>query len=448
MPPIIAISEHFDQPTLGKIIDADPVVQRYRALFALFDWTALEPAAKASRPGRPAHPPSAYVKALLVRIGEHLGSTPRWRAYLLDHPLLVLELGFRPHLDRSQPYGFRVGKTVPSVRHLNVILRTLDTKLLSDLFDQTVQALQAEIPGLGEVVAYDVKHIYANVKENNPRVYMKDRFCQDRQPKGDPDCRVGVKRSTNQEQPDGSKKEVKEYLWGYGSGVAALTTPDYGDVVLAETTRTFNQADVSYYSPLYLRTVVALNRFPIHVTADAAFDYWYIYDTVAHRGGIAAIPLNSHGHEEVPRDPDGTPYCSAGLRMHPTYQFAHTNGFRAQRFRCPLLFPTRTGQSCQHEQFAKGKGCVKDINIEAGGLMRALLDRSGPLYKAIYTQRTCCERITSQAKDLGIERPKARNIRSIRRLNTLIYITLNAKALQRARAINASLLTPKLGKVA
>src|SRR3989475_4237385 len=168
MPPIIPISRQFDQTTLGKLIDADAVVQRYRTLFALFDWTALEPAVKPSGPGRPAHPSSAYVKALLVRIGEHLGSTPRWRTYLLDHPLLVLELGFRPHLDLTEPYGFRVGKTVPSVRHLNVILRTLDTKLLSDLLAQTVQALQAEIPGLGEVVAYDVKHIYANVRENNP----------------------------------------------------------------------------------------------------------------------------------------------------------------------------------------------------------------------------------------------------------------------------------------
>ena len=80
--------------------------------------------------------------------------------------------------------------------------------------------------------------------------------------------------------------------------------------------------------------------------------------------------------------------------------------------------------------------------------MRVTLDRDGPLYKVIYNQRTSAERINSQAKDLGIERPKARNIRSIRRLNTLIYITINAKVLQRARAINASLLTPQLGKVA
>src|SRR5207302_5541634 len=66
MPPIIPSSQQFDQPTMGKLIDAEPVVQRYRELFALFDWTALEPAVKPTGPGRPAHPSSAYVKALLV----------------------------------------------------------------------------------------------------------------------------------------------------------------------------------------------------------------------------------------------------------------------------------------------------------------------------------------------------------------------------------------------
>src|SRR5689334_16857665 len=101
---------------------------------------------------------------------------------------------------------------------------------------------------------------------------MKDRFCKDRHPTGDPDCRVGVKRSTNLEQSDGSKKVVKEYLWGYDSGVAAATTPDYGDVVLAENTLPFNEGDVTYYPPLYQRTVLALDQFAIHVTADAAFD--------------------------------------------------------------------------------------------------------------------------------------------------------------------------------
>ena len=62
-------------------------------------------------------------------------------------------------------------------------------------------------------MAFDVQHIYAWVKENNPRVYLKDRYGKEQQPTGDPDCRLGVKGSTNQEQPDGSTKEQKEYLW-------------------------------------------------------------------------------------------------------------------------------------------------------------------------------------------------------------------------------------------
>ena len=75
--------------------------------------------------------------------------------------------------------------------------------------------------------------------------------------------------------------------------------------------------------------------------------------------------------------------------------------------------------------------------------MRVMLDRDGPLYKGIYRQRTCAERINSQAQALGIERPKVRHRPAVARLNTLIYILINAKALQRAWAINASLLTFK-----
>jgi hypothetical protein len=162
-------------------------------------------------------------------------------------------------------------------------------------------------------------------------------------------------------------KERKEYLWGYGSGVAAAITADYGDVILAEYTQPFNQNDITYYRPLYLRATVASNLIPTHITADAAYDAWYVYETCVHHGGIAAVPLNQHGHPESRRDVDGVPFCIKGWRMHATYQFAHTNGYLTQRFRCPLLSPTPTGETCEQEQFVKGKGCVKDLNWEAGG---------------------------------------------------------------------------------
>jgi hypothetical protein len=441
MASIIPISCQFDQQTIDKIIAADALVQRYRSLFALLDWKPFDCPQPPAAPGRPAHPKSAYAKAFLVRICEKKASMPPLRAFLLEHPLLVLELGFRPTLDVQQPYGFKVERTLPTVRWLNEQLRTFDSRLLADLFEQTVQALQQEIPGLGDIVSFDVTHIYANVKENNLRQYIKDRYNPDLQPKGDPDCRLGVKRSSNQEQADGSTTQEKEYLWGYGLGLASATTLEYGDVVLAEYTQPFNENDITYFVPLYTQPVAHLGFFPTHITADAAFDAWYVYQTCVFRGGIAAIPLNSHGHPESVRATDGVPLCPIGLRMHPTYQFSHTYGYRAQRFRCPLLFPQTNGQSCEHEQFKKGKGCVKDLNWEAGAQMRVTLDRASPLYQAVYRQRTSTERANSHAKkQFLLDHPLVRNFSSVRHLNTFTCILINLKALQRAQSINASLL--------
>ncbi len=438
---MIPSSAVFDQSTLTLLLDHDPVVTTYRALFALFDWSLVErwQDQRSSR-GRPPHPETAYLKAFLLRINEGLIYTCQLREFLLKHPLLILEFGFHLTLDSTAVYGFDAQRTLPSRFWLGQKLRTLDPLLLQTLLESTVHALHAEIAGLGETVAFDVKHIYAWVQENNPRAYVKDRYDKHKQTSGDPDCALGVKRSTNQVQPDGSSKEKKESLWGYGSGVAAATMPGYGDVVLAEYTQPFNEADVTYFEPLYQRAALALGCFPTNSTADAAFDAWYVYQKSALHGGIAAIPKNQHGHPTFPRDPDGVPRCPKALRMVPTFTFTHTRGYQALRYRCPLLLPQKTGETCDHTQFLKGCGCVKDVNHELGGQMRVTLDRTSPLYQGIYRQRTACERINSQAKELGIERPKVRNRRSVERLNTLTYLIINVRALTRAKSLNRGLL--------
>jgi hypothetical protein len=441
---MISLSPGLDQSKLEYALSIDKVVQRYREFFSGLDWSAVSRwEEQQSSRGRPAHPESAYIKAFLIRINEGFIYTTKLRAYLAEHPLLVAEIGFNLEPDPTDPLGFDVEKTLPCRFWLSKKLEQLDRTLLQDLLNATVSDLKEEIPGLGETVAFDVKHIYAWVQENNDRAYVKDRYDKTRQLKGDPDCKLGVKRSTNQEQSDGSTKEEKEYIWGYGSGVAAATTPDYGDVVLAEYTKTFNAGDVTYFQPLYQHSVIALDKYPTNITADAAYDAWYVYEAAVRHGGIGAVPLNSHS--KTIRASDGTPYCDKGLLMHPTKQFNHTNGYRAQRFQCPFLFPEKTCETCDHEQFVKGKGCVKDMNWEQGGIHRVTLDRKSPLYHVIYTQRTSCERINSQAKELGIERPKVRNGRSVANLNTLIYLVINVRALQRAKALNAALLSNPKG---
>ncbi len=70
--------------------------------------------------------------------------------------------------------------------------------------------------------------------------------------------------------------------------------------------------------------------------------------------------------------------------------------------------------------------------------MRSELDRESDQYRALYRQRTAAERINSQATALGIERPRVRQQRSVRTLNTLTYLVINMRALQRARTRNAA----------
>jgi hypothetical protein len=413
-------------------------VQRYRSFFALLDWTQVpERATVRPWPGETPHPESAYMKALLVKLCEQKAYVTDLRRFLVDHPLLVVELGFHPVPDPTHRYGFDVDQTVPCDRWLRHKQQTLDNTVLRALLRETVHALQQEIPGLGDTIAVDVKHIYAWVQENNPKAYVTARYDPDRQPRGDPDCRLGVKRSTNQEQPDGTTKVRKEYVWGYGTGVVAATDPRYGDVVLAEYTQPFNETDPTYYRPLYQRTVDTLGFRPKNITADAAFDAWYVYQDAAEVGGIAAVPLNTRGQPTPQLGPNGIHQCAQGLEMIPLYEFDHGDGYRAQVLRCPLLVPRASGQTCDHEQFAKGVGCVKYINITAGGKQRIQLDRQAEPYKSLYRQRTAAERINSQAKALGIERPQVRNSDSVHNLNTLTYVVINARALERVRSVNA-----------
>ena len=72
--------------------------------------------------------------------------------------------------------------------------------------------------------------------------------------------------------------------------------------------------------------------------------------------------------------------------------------------------------------------------------MHITRDRTSPLFKSMCTQRTSCERINSQVKELGIEHLSVHNGRSVADLNTLIYVIINGRALSQATSINRGLL--------
>jgi hypothetical protein len=91
-------------------------------------------------------------------------TTSALRRFLLKHPLLVIELDFHLVLDPATAYGVDCHKTLPCDSRLREKLRTLDQTLLQTLLHATVHDLQEAIPGLGETVAFDVKHIYGRAQ--------------------------------------------------------------------------------------------------------------------------------------------------------------------------------------------------------------------------------------------------------------------------------------------
>ena len=111
---MIPASHLFDQSTLAALLEYDPLVQDYRAFFALLDWSLVEQwQEQHSSRGRPPHPESAYLKAFLICMREGMSYTSQLRRFLLRHPLLVMELGFQLELAPHAPYGFDVQHTVP-----------------------------------------------------------------------------------------------------------------------------------------------------------------------------------------------------------------------------------------------------------------------------------------------------------------------------------------------
>jgi hypothetical protein len=447
-------------------VAADPVVQKYRVLLGDLPWATF-PERPTDRPwpGKPPHPRAPFVAAYLVKLHEGQRSMGHLRTYLIEHPALVYWLGFTRVPDPTAPHGFDVAASVPSRRQLSTVLRTLAPPALQFLLTATVQLLRDTLPPdvrdtFGDRIAGDTQAILAWVKENNPKqVITEGRFDKTRQPSGDPDCKLRIKKRRNtgpadadthddhpapttEATPAGQCQVGVDILWGYASGIVVTRLPDGTEVVLAERTRPFNESDPSYFHPLMAQVEERLGRRPRFGAWDAAFDAHYVYAYFHDAGGFAAVPKTNNPRQgQRTFADDGTPQCAAGLAMTLQFTYASRSGLvehQKERFRCPLLYPVPTGQPCPVDDphFAD-KGCRTDIAQGPGSRIRWQLDRDSEAYRELYASRTMVERINSQAEALNILHPKLRRGRAIANQNTLTYVLINLRALARIRAAAA-----------
>ena len=440
---------------LPGFVRQSPVAMRYLDLLGPLAWDGFpERDLTLGQPLTPV-PYTAFCAACLVKVDHQLVTMGALRRYLVEHPALVWLVGFPLVTSRRYPWGFDADASLPTQRHFTRLLRTMPQQPLQYLLDSSVTLIETELAEedicLGEAVSLDTKHIIAWVKENNPKAYVSDRYDKEKQPAGDPDCRLGCKRRHNQrvfssELPPTPTTEplpahtvsVGEYYWGYASGLVATKAHGWGEFVLAELTQPFDQPDVSYFFPLMTEMERRLGRKPRFGALDAAFDAFYVHEYFHEAGGFAAVPWADRQDHRKQFDDHGRPLCAAGLGMPLKSTFMKRSHclfpHRCGRYACPLRYPEATGQSCPigHKNWPKG-GCVTTLPLSPGTRARHELDRESEAYKEVYCQRTATERINSQAVELGIERPKLRNGRAIANLNTLIYVLINLRALQRIR---------------
>jgi hypothetical protein len=456
---------HHNPAMLPTFVRHAPVARRYLRLLGPLAWDHFPERNLHERRGTPPVPYAPFAAACLVKLDQGLTYMSDLRDYLVDHPALTWVLGFPLLPSFRFPWGFDVEASLPTQRHLTRMLRTMPNQTLQFLLDSTVYLIHAElateVDDFGQAISLDTKHILAWVMENNPKAYLKrsERYDKNRQPSGDPDCRLGCKRKRNQrlsdrDPPPTPLKDavpahtlaVGEYYWGYGSGVVATKVPGWGEFILAELTQSFDHADVSYFFPLMGDAERRLGFRPRFGAFDAAFDAFYIYEHF-HRddeeGGFAAVPFSQKGKHKRTFSPDGLPLCQAGLPMPLKSTFISRSTLvehQRGRYACPLRFPKPTDQICpiDHQRWPQG-GCVTTMPTSIGARIRYQLDRHCQAYKQIYKQRTATERINSQAVALGIERPKLRNGKAIANQNTLIYVLINLRAMHRVRRRKARL---------
>ncbi len=455
-----------DEATLPLFVRESSAAMRYLHLLGSLNWDHFpDRPDQRFQPDCPPLPYATVVAAYLIKLDQHLPYVADLWGYLIEHPALVWLLGFPLCPSPAFSWGFDVERSLPTHRHLSRLLRRIPNAALQFLLDDTVRLLVAELQSeddkVGDCISLDTKHVIAWVKENNPKAYIKGkRFDKTQQPAGDPDCRLGCKRKSNQSKTGAKTLETRpptpttnpvpantlaigDYYWGYGSGVVATKVADWGEFVLAEFTQPFDQPDVSYFEPLMAETERRLGHRPPFGAFDAAFDAFYIYEYFANAEGFAAVPLVERGgHASRAFSPDGLPLCAAHHPMPLKYVFTSRSTrvkHECGRYVCPLQYPEVNSEACpiNHPRWAKG-GCVTTMSTSVGARLRYQLDRHSPEYQEVYRQRTTTERINSQAVDLGIERPKLRNGHSIANHNTLTYVLINAHALQRIRQRKAA----------
>lgn len=157
------------------LFDINPI-EKYQILYDHLDTSALNE--HHQKPGRHHVPKSALLRALIYKSLTPLPPLSGLVLRLGDNPRITHKCGLNPC-------------RIPPVERFSSFLRDTNNSILQTISNSLVKEfiLLGEISGTS--LSIDSYPIPANVKENNLKTNVKDRFDKYCIPKGDPDCLLG-----------------------------------------------------------------------------------------------------------------------------------------------------------------------------------------------------------------------------------------------------------------
>ncbi len=345
-------------------------------------------------------------------------------------------------------------QSIPSRRRYEDFLHNMPNHLLQEVQRRQIRTLVSSGVITGKFLSIDATPVIANVKENNPKVFITGKFNKHKFPKNDPDARLSVmivqntpKKQSDKEQktkqlelfPSTKPKNLRQiqFFWGYRN---YTVFDSLSELPVSEATVQANIAESKMFIPCFKNLFRYFKFKPTGVLADAIHDAEYIRKYI--RKKLKAkdfIPINPRAtKQEIKFTNHNTRVCIAGFEMYPWGKFKDRGKLR-RKFVCPILnlkwfakkFPTCP---MNHPKFYQG-GCYAYTRLDKSYRQSALTSKS-PYFKKIYKLQSDSERGFSRLLQLYMQHPTVTGINAVSNHCSLAHITVLAIAIAAVKTNN------------
>lgn len=386
-----------------RLFTSQPKAKFYDELFINLDLSCIP--AHNSKTGRASYSNHAMICAFIVMKCEGFSQISDLHDFLSNNLIIAYYC------------GFDITKNLPSYAKFTRFIREFDNDLLQAVMQtQVLKAVDLTLIDTS-FIALDATPVKANVSNNNPKSFRKNKFSKDEPPKADKDCSLGVQTASNQHN-----EKNFEFYWGYKNHILVDCI---SGLPICELTTGANISDSSVTLEILKKANSFLSLAECSFLADKAYDVKAIYNTVHDTyNGDCFIALNKRNTKNPKKLSSGNILCEAGLAMNRDGK-CRDNGRTRQKYCCPFKNSKTSCCPCNHKCWNNGKknrGCTKYVTIPDD--YRLSIDRQSIAFKSVYALRTEAERYNSRFKQAGCERVFVRNGNSTKNLNTIAHISL------------------------